>query len=276
MNKTILALLMLTMTITLSCGSDEPSPNSPKDSIPNNPLRLNIDNSKDIRTIQVGDTITVNFEIEGITKSDTVYFITPETDNKVFHQTINEDFLLLDSNSKIVDAIEIKKGANSKGTFRIKVLEPGNFQHTYHLLIGTKQRDKRSSSEGVSIAFNAVKLSFITYSRKVRSGNVTRKSIHERYYKFTIDDGKERFDNYLTSSDTKTHTYLVEYAGASHTEDDGTITALQEREFRGRDRREGNAPRIPSRTVTSLQIEQKFKDGTKNNIVYKNIPIEEK
>ncbi|MEJ8597602.1 hypothetical protein JSO59_007890 [Riemerella anatipestifer] len=278
-------LFVLVMLATFSCKrgiSENEEPVSDKDER----LTFVLTPVGNISNLQVGDRMLVSFKIEDSDTLGVRYVLRPKTENKVFHQRINEDFSLYVKNKKEpvkgwpfrggltkVDQISIKS-SELNGQFYIEVLEPGNFQHEY--ILEKFKNDKKVSSESRDLLFSAVKIYAETYSVQIRDPGLFQRSKHRRFYKFVIDDGNERYDEYLTTGNSKSHTYQVNYAGSWHSEGDGSFSAHTKKDFRAFEDREKKAPDVPAATITEIKIQQKHNDGSINNIIYKDIPVVQK
>lgn len=267
----------------VSCDRDKTQ--SHDDQLPKNttPVSFNISTDKNLSNLQVDDMLPVKFNITDSDTLNVTYVIKPETENAVFHQKLGVDFYLKQKktngnsnsffSSSFTSVQEIKLTPKQlNGTFFIHILRPGTFQHKYILEKYVNGVKKEETSK--LLVFSAVKITAWTYHQEVRSPGLFQHSIHRRYWIFTIDDGHEQFDNYLTTGNGKTHTYTALYAGINHHQGDGSISAHQEKEYRFQEEKEVTAPDIPSLVIESLSVQQKQPDGTINNIVYKNIPIE--
>lgn len=273
---------LVALAIVVSCNRDDaksPNEESPK---PSTPVHFSISAKNNVSNLQVGNMLPVNFSITDTDTLNATYVIRPETENAVFHQKLGVDFLLKEEvmkkkgilgNTVFASVKEIKLTPKQlKGVFFIHILRPGSFQHKYILEKYVNGVKKEETSE--PLLFSAVKITAWTYREEVRSAGTWNHSIHRRHWKFIIDDGKEKFDNYLTSGKNKTHTYKVLYAGKTYQEGDGSISADEEKEYRAYEDRKKTAPDIPSRVIENITIQQKQPDGMINNITYENIPVE--
>lgn len=283
MKRVILPLIV--MSVFSSCREDSVNTEIQTDPIPEPKnevkIAIAIDKSVDLSNLQVGDVLPVNFNIKDQDTAGVTYTLSPEEGNAVLHQKLGKDFKLYKTHSRFskskkdTEVAQLSfKPKDSKGQFFIKILEPGNFQHKYVLQKWKGTYNQRVDSVG--LAFNAVKLNFWTYGEQIQNGTVFRSSTNRRYYFFTIDDGKEKYDSYLTTSENKKQTYSVLYAGRWYQEGDGSISADQEKRFRGDDERKKRYPDVPAEYVSELKIKQTLSDGTINNISYKNIPVTKK
>lgn len=261
--------LVIVLLLSVSCSRDGESESKPKP-IEQSNLRLKVLTAQDISNLQVGQRLKVNFEIDDRDNDNVSYIIRPETENKVFHQRLDEDyFLQIEKESEIIRETKIVLNSKQqKGSFYIYILKPGNFQHKY--ILEKYVNGAKVGETSANLLFNAVKITAWTYHQKIN------KSTHRRYYKFLIDDGNEQFDNYLENVNGKVHTYSALYREHRHSEANNTFSAHQEKEFRWNEDQKKSPTRVHSHIIDELAIQQKQADGTINNIVYKNITIEEK
>lgn len=267
--------LVIVLLLSVSCRDGE-SESKPKP-IEQSNLRLKVLTAQDISNLQVGQRLKVNFEIDDRDNDNVSYIIRPETENKVFHQRLGDDYLLQikKEGSKFMNprnTINVNKivldSKQQKGDFYIYILKPGNFQHKY--ILEKYVNGAKVGETSANLLFNAVKITAWTYHQKIN------KSTHRRYYKFLIDDGNEQFDNYLENVNGKVHTYSALYREHRHSEANNTFSAHQEKEFRWNEDQKKSPTKVHSHIIDELAIQQKQADGTINNIVYKNITIEEK
>lgn len=277
-------LLGLVIFGIIACnrGNDDAKPPVVEPPKTSTPATISISTEKNISNLQVGEMFPIKFNIVDSDTLDATYVIRPETENAVFHQKLGVDFELKEevmksntpSDSLVLTSVK-KINLTPKqlqGKFFIHILRPGSFQHKYILEKYVKGVKKEETA--VDFLFSAVKITAWTYHEEVRPPGTWNRSVHRRYWKFVIDDGKEKFDNYLTTDKRKTHTYTALYAGRTYHEGDGSISADVEKEYRASEDRKKTAPDIPSMVIENITIQQKQPDGMLNNITYKNIPVE--
>lgn len=265
----------LVLLLGVSCSRNGDDSSIPK----KDNISLKISTTQDLSNLQVGEKLIVNFEIEDKDTINTTYVLRPETMSIRDHQRIDIDYLMQveegDENNKPkyknVNKLSLKSH-QQKGGFYLEVLQPGSFKHKY--ILEKYKNGVKEEETSMDFLFNAVKITAWTYSIETQTPNLFRHSIHRRLYKFIIDDGNQQYDNYLENVNGKKHTYNSLYIGQNHSEGDSEFSAHQEKEFRWSEEQEKSPPHIHSTTIKAISIQQKQADGTVNNIIYKDIPIE--
>lgn len=270
MAKSYFVSLVLLLGVSCNRSSDDnPIPQK-------NDISLKVSTTQDLSNLQVGEKLIVNFEIEDKDTINTTYVIKPETMSIRDHQRRGVDYFIQveendeNNNLKYTNIKELSlKSHQQKGGFYLEILQPGAFKHKY--ILEKYKNGVKVDESSADFLFNAVKITAWTYYN--RSGNRFR-----RYYKFFIDDGTQQYDNYLENVNGKLHTYNALYYDHRHSEGDQSFSAHQEKEFRYEDYwKLGQASEpglFAKRTLDEIFIQQKQADGTINNIIYKNIPIE--
>lgn len=272
MIRTLLAITLLaTLSFTLSCRDANNEPITPVEKKEDVSFTLKADN---LNSLQVGDRLKVSIDISDKDTLNAQYTITPKTENAVFHQIIGKDYKLYvfdDALGAYINTKEIKLSPKKlKSNFYIEILQPGSFQHEYQ--VEKIVNGKSVAKVNKEFSFNAVKITAWTYAEQVVPPGTWNRSEHRRYYKFIIDDGNEKFDNFLTTTDSKTHTYEVTYAGDKYTEERGDFSANVEKEFRESRQTKITPEKVPSTILEEIRIQQKY-GNLINNFTYKDIPV---
>ena len=91
-----------------------------------------------------------------------------------------------------------------------------------------------------------------------------------RTFRMIIDDGDEQYDDYLTSENGKSHSYITNHDGEIL--DGGYINVLEEKPFSIYHRAKINSmPHRSGTAVREVKIIQTLSDGNTNIISYKNV-----
>ncbi|WP_428228510.1 hypothetical protein [Flavobacterium sp.] len=276
--------LIFLLVAFASCSDDSSS-----ESIQQNEANFTLSKSSE-RTvwnnIQVGEVLKFDVKIKNFDSSaDVVYVLKPITTDATKHQqnkidynfqeeikipssdvfALTKDSLLV---KKTQDSIILKK-ANS--SFFVSILKPGNFIHEYALY--KMRSNKRVAASTQEMLFSAVKIE--AYTRNVQTDNATMfsSSKHSRYYEFTIDDGDQSNDTYLTDSDAKKNTYSALYNGKKY---DGNIVIKEVLTFSEKVNTEKGPQIVPDWVLTELTITQKRNNEPDNIISYYNLNIKQK
>lgn len=215
-----------------------------------------------INNLQVGNRIEYNIKIQNFDNNpNVVYVLKPVSGSIVKHQLRGTDYFLqsLEANDTYVnrDSIVIK---NTNSKIHIQILKPGTFQHEYTLQ--KMVLNKKINPEAIQpVLFNAVKINVYTAPLYVPG-------IWSTVFIFSISDGEQIFDNYLTNSASKSHSYSTIYAGA-YTND--VFNAHTELFFRLPLQSNSNFPPVPSYLINEIKITQTTTAGSVNTINYNNI-----
>lgn len=234
--------------------------------------------------IQVGEVLKFDLKIKNFDSSaGVVYVLKPITTDATKHQqnkidyNFQEEIKVLPSGLLVKDSIVAKitrdsiilKKANS--SFFVSILKPGNFVQGYAL--HKMQSNKYVAASTQEMLFSAVKIE--AYTRSVQTDNSTMfsSSKHSRYYEFTIDDGDQTNDLYLTDSDTKQNSYTALYNGKKY---DGNIAINTVMTFSEKVNTEKGPQIVPDWILSELKITQKRNHEPDNIITYSNLNIKQK
>ena len=269
MKKIILLLLVI---ITISCSKDAPVTVV----IPPTSFTVTADPNRTMNNLVVNDRIGYTVKIENFDTNPNVYYVLkPKMGNATKHQINGTDFyfqtryesgggLFPSVSYDNVNEITIR---SAESRFYILIARPGNFQHQY--ILQKMNLDTKENEPAVQdVLFNAVKIRAWSTTQQIASGGVFSSSEHRRFYYFSIDDGDQQYDNYLTTDNYKTHTYNASYDGVGI---GGNFTADSDYKFRIDYDRVGGPVAISNYTISEIKITQNITSVAANVISYKNI-----
>ena len=160
--------------------------------------------------IEYGLNITDEDKAAGIT-----YLIFPEGEDQTKHQVRNSDYILGNK-----DLTDLTLSSNATGSFvltekqlvfKIKIKSPGTFILEFKLqklVNGAKLGEPITQN----ILFSAVSFEASTNYGRSSSGNGYECDYHEdRQFYFSIEDGNQSNDNFLTETQSFTYNYVTEY-----------------------------------------------------------------
>ncbi len=278
-------VFLVLSVLLLSCSEDEGNIviDSPKEDKVVAEIDFSINKINIRNNIQVGDKISL--VIENITDSNptenVIYKLIPTGRDKTRHQVLNESYTLQvktkkgmeDSSYEDISQLDIKPTESVK-VFYVAPKEAGTYQIDFSLQKYNTQTKKFVGKPVVKrVVFNAVKINFLFPARQVRKSNFWRRSKHERRWKFSIDDGNRKYDNYLSNKNTtKRYTYKTYYD--KQTKMGNFVPSSQYYEFRNPYVQKRSTPDLKDFPQTmDITIIQYLKDGTKNIIEYKKVKL---
>lgn len=228
------------------------------------------DSKRKLSNIQVGDLIPYEIEISD-TAEETVYSFFAVEEGTKFHQVLNKDYQLHIEAKEGEVELDPKQGIikfSKKGTytFYIKPLVAG----TYRLLFNfQKQKEGKVVGKNLSqeILFNAVNIRVWWEREETQSSNMWRHSKHVNNFFFSIDDGNDQDDVYLTSREGIHQKYYLKYDG---TEYDGDFNQGKIKFARSHEE-EVSPPEVKNRLIERLRIVQIMPDKKQIEIDYHNI-----
>lgn len=277
-------LLFICLAILVSCSESESS----KSEIQNHTATFTLTKSierVDWSNIQVGDLLKFDVKISNFdTGSDVTYILKPITASAIAHQRNKLDYnfqeeikIPLDILSPTSDQVtkkEIRDSSvisSSKSSFFLSILKPGNFINQYELR--KMKGNKYVAGSTQEISFSAVKIDVYTRSEKTDNGTMFSSSKHTRYYEFTIDDGDQTNDTYLTDSESKQNTYVALYNGIKYS---GNISIDTPLTFSDEVNTRSEAQKVTNWILSELKITQKRKGEPDNIIYYNNLNMSQK
>lgn len=278
-------LIFICLSILASCSDSE---NSSTSKTQNNSANFTLTKSierVDWSNIQVGELLKFDVNISDFDADpDVMYVLKPITRSAMTHQRNKLDYnfqeevkIPLDISSTTTDQITQKETRDSiiiktsKSSFFLSILKPGNFIHQYEL---RKMRDnKYVAGSTEEISFFAVQID--AFTRNIQTDNATMfaSSKHSRFYEFTIDDGDQTNDTYLTDSESKKNTYVALYNGNKFP---GAISINQVLTFSEKVNTEKGAQTVPTWILSELKVTQKRNGEPDNIITYNNLNIIQK
>jgi len=275
--------LFFILVTLFSCSEDNTSTHTFQHNEANFVLSKNIERSV-WNNIQVEDVLKFDIKIENFDFSnDVVYVLKPITADATKHQLNKVDYNFQEEikipfknisgtdsiNTKIIrDSIVLKK---SNSSFFVSILKPGNFVMGYELR--KMQLNKYVAGSTQEMLLSAVKID--VYTRNVQTDHSTMfsNSKHSRYYEFTIDDGDQTNDTYLTDSESKQNTYVALYNDKKY---NGSISVNDVMTFSEKVNTEKGAQVVPSWILSELKVIQKRNYEPDNIIYYNNLNIKQK
>ncbi|WP_264538407.1 hypothetical protein [Flavobacterium sp. N1736] len=275
--------LFLILVGIASCSEDNNSSETVHENAANFTLSKSIERIA-WNNILVGEVLKFDIKIKNFDSSaDVVYVLKPITTDATKHQqnkidyNFQEEIKILspipsskDSiNAKVTrDSIILKK-ANS--SFFVSILKPGNFIQQYEL---RKMRaNKYVAGSTQEMLFSAVKIEVYTKNVQTDKSGMFSSSKHSRFYEFTVDDGDQTNDTYLTDSDSKKNSYTTLYNGNKY---DGNILINNVMTFSEQVNTEKGAQIVPNWILAEIKITQKINSKPDNIISYYNLDIKQK
>ena len=151
-----------------------------------------VSNGHTIGNVQVGDTLTYNYDIVS-NVTDGKFYIVPETTSAIKHQKQNTDFTLFYNKLKC----DTVKCLTKSGKFKVLVNRAGNFQNTVTAVNFIKSSSPQVyKSNSVDVLFNAVRI--VAYSYNWNYYTTSARHHWQRYLnKLYIDNGNQQNDTYL-------------------------------------------------------------------------------
>jgi len=236
--------------------------------------------------ILVGDTLKFDIKIKNFDDSnDVVYVLKPITSDATKHQQNKIDYNFqeeikipaINISGSAKDSVLIKKTRDSiilkksNSSFFVSILKPGNFTQQYEL---RKMRlNKYVAGSTQEMLFSAVKIDVYTWNEQTDHSTMFSNSKHSRYYEFTVDDGDQSNDTYLTDSDSKQNTYDALYNGKNY---NGNVVIKKPMTFSEKVNTEKAAQTVPNWILSELKITQKRNHEPDNIITYNNLNITQK
>lgn len=272
------------LIILFSCSEDNDSTQIVQHNEANFTLTKNIERNI-WNNIQVGEVLKLDVRIQNFDDSnDVMYVLKPISIDATKHQqnkfdyNFQEETKLPSSDSSVSkDSILTKTSRDSiiinrpNSSFFISILKPGNFTQQYEL---RKMRlNKYVARSTQEILFSAVKIDVYTWSEKTSSSTMFSSSKHSRYYEFTIDDGDQTNDTYLTNSESKENNYQALYNNKKY---NGTIVINKAMTFSEKVNTEKGPQTVPVWTLSELKVIQKRNHEPDNIITYNNLAIKQK
>ncbi|QOG02455.1 hypothetical protein [Flavobacterium sp. MDT1-60] len=268
-----------------SCSEDNSSSHTVEQNEANFNLSKNIERA-DWGNIQVGENLKFDIKIKNFDNApDVVYVLKPITTDATKHQRNKIDYNFQEEikipfsstfgvgkdsipTKKTRDSIILKK-ANS--SFFVLILKPGNFTQQYEL--HKMKLNKYLAGSTQELLFSAVQFDFYTWSEQTQNPTMFRASEHSRYYEFTVDDGDQTNDTYLTNSESKKNTYTALYNKKKY---EGTILINEKMTFSNKVDTESGPQTVPKWILSELKVIQKRDHEPDNIIVYNNVSIQQK
>lgn len=264
-----------------SCSEENSSSQTVQQNEANFTLSKNIERSV-WNNIQVGETLKFDIKIKNFDSSNgTVYVLKPITADVTKHQQNKIDYNFLEEVKTLPESLKdsiitkvvrdsiILKDANS--SFFVAILKPGNFVQQYELR--KMKSNKYVAGSMQEMLFSAVKID--VYTRNIQTDNSTMfsSSKHSRFYEFTVDDGDQSNDTYLTNSESKQNSYIALYNYKNY---NGNISIKEVLTFSEKVNTEKGAQVVPSWILSELKVTQKRNHEPDNIISYNNLNIKQK
>ncbi|MCD0467918.1 hypothetical protein [Flavobacterium sp. ENC] len=279
-------LFFISIILLSSCSTDE---SSSKSQIQNHKADFTLSKNTervDWNNIQTGEILKFDVKIKDFdTSPDVQYVLKPITTDATKHQRNKQDYNFQEEikvaasgdGSSAKDSILIKKTKDSiiikrpNSSFFVSILKPGNFTQQYELR--KMSANKYVAGFSQEILFSAVKIEVYTWNEQTDNSTLFSNSKHSRYYEFTIDDGDQTNDTYLTDSDSKENTYIALYNGNKY---NGSISINKAMTFSGKVDTQKSPQVVPNWILSELKIIQKRNHEPDNIITYHNLNLIQK
>lgn len=246
---------------------------------------------KNLRNIQVGDTLRYDVEIlSPIKNGDCVYSFNPNSSDEPGHRRLGKDYrMFIYNNDSLKQIREVKdsgaiiteKWINSKEvrdsvslsgkgkyTLLIIPLRAGSFIE--NLTFTEYVSKKHFKVQQYHLNFNCVKLTAWAVDVQTLHKTVLRKSLHRNDFYIRVEDGLEENDRYLNKQEKREQSCLIFYDGHTYNEkfEEGEdICFLKSGETKKR------RPEIKTRFIKQIVIVQKDADSPELRIEFNNIPL---
>lgn len=292
--KVFLLYFMTCISILLSsCSSDiyETSDNAVEDFNVRIVENFSHDPLKNLRNIQVGDTLRYDVEIlSPIKNGSCVYNFNPNSNDDPGHKRLGKDYRMFIYNNdslkqirevKDSDTIKAEKWINSKEvkdsvclyskgkyTMLIIPLRAGSFieNFTFTEYISKKYFKVQQSH----LNFNCVKLTAWAEDIQTLHKTMVRKSQHRNDFYIRVEDGLEENDRYLNKQEKREQSCLIFYDGHTYNEkfEEGEDICFLRSGITKKRR-----PYIKTRFIKQIVIIQKDANSPELRIEFNNIPL---
>lgn len=241
-------------------------------------FKLDFTFKEEYASIKLGDLIWINLTItDSKPEKNVVYRLYPVGNDATKHQIMMDDYSILIKNPnpktpsqwyKEVKYVEVKD-ISAINSFIIKPEVAGTFQLEFSLQkYDTIQKKFIGNQLNTEFRFNVVQ--FFIESASWSKGFWPILTWY-RNFGFRIYDGNREYDDYLQDKGiVLKHEYKAEYDGL---EKSGDFKENERREFRDEwsGNKESKLQNFPP--TMNITITQYLQNGTKNVIVYKNVPV---
>lgn len=241
-------------------------------------FKLDFTFKEEYASIKLGDLIWINLTItDSKPEKNVVYRLYPVGNDATKHQIMMDDYSILIKNPnpktpsqwyKEVKYVEVKD-ISVTNSFIIKPEVAGTFQLEFSLQkYDTIQKKFIGNQLNTEFRFNVVQ--FFIESASWSKGFWPILTWY-RNFGFRIYDGNREYDDYLQDKGiVLKHEYKAEYDGL---EKSGDFKENERREFRDEwsGNKESKLQNFPP--TMNITITQYLQNGTKNVIVYKNVPV---
>lgn len=241
-------------------------------------FKLDFTFKEEYASIKLGDLIWINLTItDSKPEKNVVYRLYPVGNDATKHQIMMDDYSILIKNPnpktpsqwyKEVKYVEVKD-ISETNSFIIKPEVAGTFQLEFSLQkYDTIQKKFIGNQLNTEFRFNVVQ--FFIESASWSKGFWPILTWY-RNFGFRIYDGNREYDDYLQDKGiVLKHEYKAEYDGL---EKSGDFKENERREFRDEwsGNKESKLQNFPP--TMNITITQYLQNGTKNVIVYKNVPV---
>lgn len=241
-------------------------------------FKLDFTFKEEYASIKLGDLIWINLTItDSKPEKNVVYRLYPVGNDATKHQIMMDDYSILIKNPnpktpsqwyKEVKYVEVKD-ISETNSFIIKPEVAGTFQLEFSLQkYDTIQKKFIGNQLNTEFRFNVVQ--FFIESASWSKGFWPILTWY-RNFGFRIYDGNREYDDYLQEKGiVLKHEYKAEYDGL---EKSGDFKENERREFRDEwsGSKESKLQNFPP--TMNITITQYLQNGTKNVIVYKNVPV---
>lgn len=225
---------------------------------------------------------TLPVVVSGITdshpKEDIIYVLRAMGNDATKHQQITKDYLMLSNNggtasNEQIDRMEVTDATGSV-MFFVQPKVPGTFQLDFELQrYNTTTKSLVGDSVSKTLIFNAVSFSFyLPFRYHEKSGWFDGDSEYEQWYYFAINDGERENDNYLSNTNSsERYECFSTYDGV--TKGIETLELNKDYVFKDNHRTRWRVDLATIPQTIDIKVVQYLKNGTKNIIEYKNVPL---
>lgn len=246
---------------------------------------------KNLRNIQVGDTLRYDVEIVSPIKNGScVYSFNPNSSDEPGHRRLGKDYRMFIYNNdslkqirevkdsgaiiteKWINSKEIRDSVSLSGkgkyTLLIIPLRAGSFTENFTFTEYVSK--KYFKVQQCHLNFNCVKLTAWAVDVQTLHKTVLRKSLHRNDFYIRVEDGLEENDRYLNKQKNREQSCLIFYDGQTYNEkfEEGEdICFLRSGETKK------HRPEIKTRFIKQIVIVQKDADSPELRIEFNNIPL---
>ena len=255
-----------------------------------------IDDPKhDLYNILVGEFVRYDLEVTGTGDAKEFdYKFDPNSAANGRHERLGKDYeawLLNEANykaykdpktaapkrNKIMLEAKVKEAGmpilpNTKYVLLVRPLVAGTFQLN-PICTKKKKGMETASAANIQINFNCAKIEGWWVDHQDEGKGLFKHSKNHNNFYFQINDGDESTDKYLTQKENRGITFTVDYNGQNYP---GKFIEGRPVLFYSDEPREGAAPNVDNRTITSVTLRISELGHTPIRITYYNISMNQR